>query len=249
MIGQFEFAKTPKKPPSEMNAIIALCHFCDHHGPTTIFCTQAFKYSDQQQPLPHQHHHRHNNHHHHILHDEGDEIEIELAGAANSDQLPHSPPNETTTSTSTTSKTSSVARPILTNSSNVSGSSSLERSSSRTTCKACRAFNKGFHHYISYEKFNTETIVEGEGGRGGGGGTGDDFGRICYISQASPSDSEVFAIVRKACLRTLHCEVFEDPIYFDDDNNGSVIGYEFNIKDCEGKKLNLRYFMVVLVKL
>lgn len=208
-----------------MNAIIALCHFCDHHGPTTIFCTQAFKYSGQQQP--------HHNHHHHILHDEGDEIEIELAGAANSDQLPSSPPNETT-STTTTSKTSSVARPILTTSSNVSGSSSLERSSSRTTCKACRAFNKGFHHYISYEKLNTE-IVEGEGG-GGGGGASDDFGRICYISQASPSDSEVFAIVRKACLRTLHCEVFEDPIYFDDDNNGSVIGYEFNIKDCEGKK-------------
>lgn len=29
-----------------MNAIIALCHFCDSHGPKTLFCTQAFKYSD-----------------------------------------------------------------------------------------------------------------------------------------------------------------------------------------------------------
>ena len=29
-----------------MNAIIALCHFCYTHGPKTIFCTQAFKYSD-----------------------------------------------------------------------------------------------------------------------------------------------------------------------------------------------------------
>jgi hypothetical protein len=27
-----------------MNAIISLCHFCDTHGPKTLFCTQAFKY-------------------------------------------------------------------------------------------------------------------------------------------------------------------------------------------------------------
>lgn len=27
-----------------MNAIISLCHFCDIHGPKTLFCTQAFKY-------------------------------------------------------------------------------------------------------------------------------------------------------------------------------------------------------------
>ncbi len=71
--------------------------------------------------------------------------------------------------------------------------------------KACRAFEKTFVHYISY----------------------DNNSQICYISQSTPSDSEVFALVRKACLRTLHCEVFEDPIYFDDDKNGSVIGYEY----------------------
>lgn len=25
-----------------MNAIIALCHFCEFHGPSVLFCTQAF---------------------------------------------------------------------------------------------------------------------------------------------------------------------------------------------------------------
>lgn len=171
-----------------MNAIIALCHFCDHHGPTAIFCTQAFKYTDEHQ-----------------TNDPSDELEIELAASSN-DQLPSALPT-----------THTAARPIV-----PPPAASIERSSSRSSCKACRAFSKGFNHYISYEKAEDE--VEGV----------DSLSRICYISQASPSDPEVFAIVRKACLRTLHCEVFEDPIYFDDDNSGSVIGYEFNIKDCEG---------------
>ncbi|XP_065829215.1 folliculin-like isoform X2 [Oscarella lobularis] len=25
-----------------MNAVVALCHFCEHHGPSVVFCTQAF---------------------------------------------------------------------------------------------------------------------------------------------------------------------------------------------------------------
>ncbi len=40
-----------------MNAIIALCHFCDQHGPRTLFCTQAFKYTDQNQHQTQQTHH------------------------------------------------------------------------------------------------------------------------------------------------------------------------------------------------
>ncbi|KAK2180129.1 hypothetical protein NP493_458g03052 [Ridgeia piscesae] len=34
-----------------MNAIIALCHFCDLHGPSILFCTQAFHSSDPQLAL------------------------------------------------------------------------------------------------------------------------------------------------------------------------------------------------------
>ena len=30
-----------------MNAIIALCHFCEVHGPRIVFCTQPFR---QQEP-------------------------------------------------------------------------------------------------------------------------------------------------------------------------------------------------------
>ena len=26
-----------------MNAIISFCHFCEQHGPSVVFCTQAYK--------------------------------------------------------------------------------------------------------------------------------------------------------------------------------------------------------------
>jgi folliculin len=58
----------------------------------------------------------------------------------------------------------------------------------------------------------------------------------------------VFSLVRKACLRTLHCEVFEDPIYFDDDKNGSVIGYEFHVKDSEGRGFQRSYSLIIIMK-
>lgn len=180
-----------------MNAIIALCHFCDHHGPTTLFCTQAFKYSDYQQQK-----HLENAQLHQTNSDE-ENLEILLDSA---------PPN--------------TLSPNLTDLNRDQIKSTISSSSS---CKACKAFDKSFHHYISYDKSSSSS-------------------QICYLSQSTPSDSEVFALVRKACLRTLHCEVFEDPIYFDDDQNGSVIGFEFNIKDSEGRGFQRSYSLVIIMK-
>ena len=55
-------------------------------------------------------------------------------------------------------------------------------------------------------------------------------------------------MLRKACLRTLHNEVFEDPIYFDDDKNGSVIGYEFRVKDSEARGHHRSYSLLIIMK-
>lgn len=182
-----------------MNAIIALCHFCDHHGPTTLFCTQAFKYSDYQL----------------ISANRTDEISILLESAMPSTLSPNMSENE-----------HKIPKSNLSTSPN-------ESVSSISNCKACQAFDKNFHHYISYD--NASTIPHSPN-------------QICYLSQSNPNDSEVFALVRKACLRTLHCEVFEDPIYFDDDKNGSVIGYEFNIKDIEGRGVQRSYSLIIIMK-
>jgi folliculin len=203
---------------TKMNAIIALCHFCDHHGPTTIFCTQAFKYTDCDSHQAYQN--------------------------VNLESL--SPPDSQMTMTATTlalptlkEKINSTTTPLSqhTHETNSPTAGTLNKSS---TCIACRAFNRNFHHYISYDSPATTTSTDSTAAC--------DEEKICYISQSTPNDTEVFALVRKACLRTLHCEVFEDPIYFDDDKNGSVIGYEFNIKDCEGRGFQRSYSLLIIMK-
>ncbi|CAF0732756.1 unnamed protein product [Brachionus calyciflorus] len=185
-----------------MNAIIALCHFCDHHGPTTLFCTQAFKYSDYT-----------------LINSNSleDNLGILLESAPPDTQSPKFNENE---------------NKILNSNLSLSPNTSLNTTTT-SNCKACRAFDKNFHHYISYD--NTSSLPNSPN-------------QICYLSQSNPNDSEVFALVRKACLRTLHCEVFEDPIYFDDDKNGSVIGYEFNIKDIEGRGVQRSYSLIIIMK-
>ena len=95
--------------------------------------------------------------------------------------------------------------------------------------QACSAFNKNFTHYISYETNSKD---------------------ICYISQTTPFDQVVFSLVRKACLRTLHCEVIEDPIYFDENgkDGSAVVGYEFHVKDSEGRGHQRSYSIIFLMR-
>ena len=57
-----------------------------------------------------------------------------------------------------------------------------------------------------------------------------------------------FNFVYVACLRTLCREVFDEPIYFDDDKNGSVIGYEFRVKDIEARGQQRSYSLIVIMK-
>lgn len=183
-----------------MNAIIALCHFCDFHGPRTLFCTQAFKYSNSS--------------------NQDEYSAINLAESA--------PPQSLSPEFKSTNKNDII---------------NLE--SVNATCKACRAFDKNFHHYISYDSDLPVTSINNSNNNINDSSSSTN---ICYISQSAPTDSEVFALVRKACLRTLHCEVFEDPIYFDDDKNGSVIGYEFNIKDSEARGFQRSYSLIIIMK-
>ncbi len=183
---------------------MAICHFCEAHGPRTLFCTQAFKYSD-------------------------------LINNSNSTPVSNSQPASATNSPD-----------------NIS------------TCKACRAFESNFHHYISYDTATTITKVYEEtqppllnqnfpptthnNNNNNNSTNNSTNNNICYISQSKPRDSEVYAIVRNACIRTLHCEVFEDPIYFDDIKSGSVIGYEFHIKDSEARGYQRSYSLVIIMK-
>jgi hypothetical protein len=276
-----------------MNAIIALCHFCDYHGPRTLFCTQAFKYADFQQHQKQQQQQQqqryselssnaaknnrnninNNNNSNNIAAENNintDKVEFVLDPAPPESLSPNlssinrfniEQQNLTNISSSPSSASTHSLSPKTSGAATAAVNNNLE--STNSTCKACRAFEKAFHYYISYDDSSLATTTttttalsqttttpasntsesSTSSTNGGGGGA-----HICYLSQSTPSDSEVFALVRKACLRTLHCEVFEDPIYFDDDKNGSVIGYEFNIKDSEGRGFQRSYSLIIIMK-
>jgi folliculin len=229
-----------------MNAIIALCHFCDLHGPRTLLCTQAFKYSELCEATASAAGNTIVN----ITENQSHSIDAAAAFARSSS----SPPPPQPPITPEHKKPASAA---------VSATSAAASSQS---CKACRAFDKNFHHYISYEP------------DGSSGDTGDSSllastaaassfsslnrhhynqhqdreqlnnNKLCYISQSAPSDSEVFSLVRKATLRTIRYEVFEDPIYFDVDNVASVIGYEFHIKDSKSRGHQRSYSILIIMR-
>ena len=194
-----------------MNAIIGLCHFCDSHGPRTLFCTQAFKFNETTKNSLKQKSEHQNT--------------PQLTSLASINVL-----NRSHSIHQINHQQQSHANDPLASPSSLflspNSATKHNQESVNSTCKACRAFESGFHHYISYENEKN----------------------TCYVSQSTPTDSEVFALVRKACLRTLHCEVFEDSIYFDDDKDGSVIGYEFNIKDSEGRGMQRSYSLIVIMK-
>ena len=102
-----------------MNAIIGLCHFCDTHGPRTLFCTQAFKYNEASKKS--------------LL-----------------CQRPQSPPQSPSslTSINITNRSSSSNKNSISSTPIIKNSHNLNR---ELTCKACRAFEENFHHYISYD--------------------------------------------------------------------------------------------------
>ena len=212
-----------------MNAIIALCHFCDYHGPRTLFCTQVFKYADfqQQQKLS--------------------------TLSSNSTYNTESSRNVTkccndSASSTATNKVEFVLQPappdlsspnfssinafnleqhiqqqqanISTSpSSNSSHSLSPKMSGDRSgnhqepitsTCKACRAFDKTFHYYISYDDAVTSNSINNNNNKTSNinnttsttseSSSSISSTNICYLSQSTPSDSEVFALVRKVYI-------------------------------------------------
>lgn len=224
-----------------MNAIIALCHFCDSHGPKTLFCTQAYKYSDlinvSSASASFESDAKNDANVSNKM-----ELDIQRGALSNMETVLSAAPPKAFSPDFTSLNRRQV---------NASSTSSNISDSSISSCKACST--NGASDYISY---NTDDWSESTA-------TEEEFdashllylnnqsmsaNNICYISRSKPSDSEVYAIVRNACIRTLHCEVFEDPIYFDDDKDGSVIGYEFHIKDIEGRGHQRSYSLVTIMK-
>ncbi len=171
-----------------MNAIISLCHFCELHGPSILFCTQAFHSHEPQQVL-------------------GGEASLDNSGNCysswNQDRDVRSPTLGASASTPTPAPSFSKVSSDLCEVCLISWIHSkcllynylyfwflkkihyMMNIVTLTLLQACRSFPAGQPGFIS----------------------NDHESKVSYISSQHPHHPLVFSMVRQACVRSLSCEV------------------------------------------
>ncbi|KAG7160996.1 Folliculin-like [Homarus americanus] len=129
-----------------MNAIVSICHFCELHGPSVIFCTQAFR----------------------------DLLDLDALTNVGALELLNSRDSQE-------EEQLKAEEGSLWKYGRIRTQSHTQRKStcSNDTCIACRSFPHNEPGYIS----------------------NDDSARVSYISSQYPLQSELYVLVRQACIR------------------------------------------------
>ncbi|XP_017271090.1 folliculin [Kryptolebias marmoratus] len=162
-----------------MNALVALCHFCELHGPRTLFCTEAL-----HPPSP----------------DPSSQIGTPVPGGDRDGDR--------------------------------EGEGLIMRANSSAAqrgemCEGCRSLPASHPGFVSI----------------------DDETGIRFLSHQHPRQSQLFSVVRQACVRSLSCEVCpgrEGPIFFGDEQHGFVFSHTFFIKDSLARGFQRWYSIVVV---
>lgn len=168
-----------------MNAVVALCHFCELHGPRIIFSTQAY----HNDPAP----------------------------SLKDGESPIGPFRRRTATIGSTSSGGSER--------SVGGASGGQRTD---LCEACRSIQPGHSGFISHDH---------------------NIG-ISYTSTQSPTQPQIFTMVKQACIRSLSCEVCpgrEGPIFFGDEYHGYTLSYTFFVKDSQSRGFQRWYSIIVVM--
>lgn len=161
-----------------MNALVALCHFCELHGPRTLFCTEALHPPSPSAPS---------------------QVGLALGDREDADR---------------------------------EGEGLTMRANSTATqrgemCEGCRSLPASHPGFVSV----------------------DDETGIRFLSHQHPRQSQLFSVVRQACVRSLSCEVCpgrEGPIFFGDEQHGFVFSHTFFIKDSLARGFQ-RWYSIVMV--
>jgi len=215
-----------------MDAVIALCHFCEVHGPSIVLTTQPFHtstpngvpgtashgpwglgsmdtaFGSSVDPLSHP-----------WFNDERPPLSLEThssSGSGDSSRLPPSPLGG--------------AGNIGAKKAGANSSSSSAAVSKADSCEACKAFQSSHQVFFSFDE---ET-------------------RITFVSSQSPENPKIFSMLRQACVRSLSCEVCpgrEGPIFFGEEaNQGShVLSHTFYVKDSLARGFQRFYSIIVLM--
>ncbi|KAK7500901.1 hypothetical protein BaRGS_00007781 [Batillaria attramentaria] len=78
----------------------------------------------------------------------------------------------------------------------------------------------------------------------------DDEAQLSYVSTQQPHVPQIFTRMRQACIRSLSCEVCpgrEGPIFYGDDQNGSVLSHTFYVPDSQARGKQRLYSIVVFM--
>nr|XP_053637089.1 folliculin-like isoform X2 [Cherax quadricarinatus] len=178
-----------------MNAIVSICHFCELHGPSVVFCTQAFRDLLDLDALT-------------------DAGALEILNSRNLEDEEQLKAEETNLWKYGRIHKETYAR---------------SKSTSNDTCVACRSFSHIQPGFIS----------------------NDDSARVSYVSAQYPLQSELYILVREACIRSLSCEVCpgrEGPIYFGDESRGHVVSHTFFLRDVQARGFQRWYSILILMK-
>ncbi|KAI7850838.1 vesicle coat protein [Circinella umbellata] len=230
-----------------MNALIALLHFCEVHGPSVVFCTQAIHQrsdlttatastTDETKAAD-------------IVTTPMSEKVATLVHSLSSTSTtaiidlptpPHSNTNITTTTTQTTSPrassrkcTPSIPTPLS------KPYQPTTNTQSSASCAACCAqmplVVKEDGVAIEAKRMVT---------------TDDEDSSVEYIGTKAPQQLALYKAVRLACVRSLtteFCPGREGPVLFGDDENGYVMSYMFKLRDAQARGEARFYSLMMLM--
>ena len=168
-----------------MNAVLALCHFCEQHGPRIVFSTQGFQ--DQGGALD-------------------DIVDAVVREVSFANLTPHA---------------------ALSVSDSTIPSAPTPTPSDLLQCQAC-GWHESCPGYISHDA---------------------DSGSA-YVSQHQPRGSQLFAMVRQACLRSLSSEVSpgrDGALIFGDNEQGYTFSFNFAVNDITARGGRRRYSLIMVM--
>ncbi|KAF8571427.1 hypothetical protein P879_03642 [Paragonimus westermani] len=205
-----------------MNAILALCHFCEQHGPSIVMCTQPYRQNPCKGAAIGTEPQTTNSG------TTTDSVSINRTSShvglynfsGNGDVGPSDGAfgpvtfQSDTASTQVTTKMSPAASQQL-NFPNIS------------TCRACSFTVRDEPGFVSHDR----------------------TANTSYISTQWPKDPDLFNFVWTACQRSLSCEVCpgsEGASYFGDEVYGHVVNYNFHVKDSQARGFQSRFSFLVV---
>ncbi|KAK4519014.1 uncharacterized protein ATC70_009241 [Mucor velutinosus] len=221
-----------------MNALVALLHFCEVHGPCVVYCTQT-------------------------IHTNSPSLnENDLCGSdsnLSTSPIPILPSKypaalQQASSVSTTYSSSSLRKnsvSSLNTTTNIPGlgapsamattptSIGTIGTAPSTTCAACTAQLPLINNGTSITE--AKHLVT----------TDDDDPTIQYIGTSkSPQQPHLYKAVRLACVRSLtaeFCQGRDGPVLFGDDENGHVMSYMFKLRDAQARGEARFYALMMLM--